>query len=312
MPTGGGEAVTPKPRAGQARGRRGWRRPSGRARARAARRAAAGRAARNAEAETRPKGAAGLRRHRRPPEQPPTLNRRLSSPPVKPAIAGGSQGGSGGRRGCAGVVEAERGIRARARGVRGKLPCRRGARHERSRAWERTARQGMCGRKGPGARTRGRRRHPGKLGGTPPRSPRGARAAEETSVSAQAPRLPRGSRWGRRTEPDRGKGGQGGNSPLPQEGLPDGSLRPEGQAGPTAARGEPSRPSPPAIRGRGRRRLAGGPSRLRPLSCGRGAAGWKGPVRRIRRSLPAPNSRAGWGGDPREGLHTCKGPAASG
>ena len=109
----------------------------------------------------------------------------------------------------------------------------------------------------------------------------------------------------RGTEPDRRKGGQGGNSPLPQEGLPDGSLRPEGQAGPTAARGEPSRPSPPAIRGRGRRRLAGGPSRLRPLSCGRGAAGWKGPVRRIRRSLPAPNSRAGWGGDPREGANTC-------
>ena len=181
----------------------------------------------------------------------------------------------------------------------------------------------MCGRKGPGARTRGRRRHPGKLGGIPPRSPPGARAAEETAYPP-APRLPRGSRWGRRREGARAarrrragrypaagplpggsrrrrdersptvEGGTGGKSPLPQEGLPDGSLRPEGQAGPTAARGEPSRPSPPAIRGRGRRRLAGGPSRLRPLSCGRGAAGWKGPVRRIRRiSRPRTAAPAG-------------------
>ena len=57
----------------------------------------------------------------------------------------------------------------------------------------------MCGRKGPGARTRGRRRHPRKLGGTPPRSPGGARAAEETAYPL-APRLPRGSRWGRWSE----------------------------------------------------------------------------------------------------------------
>ena len=57
----------------------------------------------------------------------------------------------------------------------------------------------MCGRKGPGARTRGRRRHPRKLGGTPPRSPRGARAAEETAYPLDL-RLPRGSRWGRRSE----------------------------------------------------------------------------------------------------------------
>ena len=155
VPTGGGEAATPKPRAGQARERRGRRRPGGRARARAARRAAAGRAARNAEAETRPKGAAGLRRHRRPPKQPPTLNRRLSSPPVKPAIAGGSQGGSGGRRGCAGGVEAERGIRARARGVRGHLPCRRAARNERSRAQERTARSRACAEEKAPVRERG-------------------------------------------------------------------------------------------------------------------------------------------------------------
>ena len=56
---GGGEAATPKPRAGQARERCGRRRPGGRARARAARRAAAGRAARNAEAVGRP-----LRRRR--------------------------------------------------------------------------------------------------------------------------------------------------------------------------------------------------------------------------------------------------------
>jgi len=54
----------------------------------------------------------------------------------------------------------------------------------------------MCGRKGPGARTRGRRRHPRKLGGTPPRSPGGARAAEETAYPL-ALRMPRGSRWGR-------------------------------------------------------------------------------------------------------------------
>lgn len=57
----------------------------------------------------------------------------------------------------------------------------------------------MCGRKGPGARTRGRRRHPRKLGGTPPRSPGGARAAEETAYPL-APRSPRGSRWGRWSE----------------------------------------------------------------------------------------------------------------
>ena len=57
----------------------------------------------------------------------------------------------------------------------------------------------MCGRKGPGARTRGRRRHPRKLGGTPPRSPGGARAAEVTAYPL-APRSPRGSRWGRWSE----------------------------------------------------------------------------------------------------------------
>ena len=46
---------------------------------------------------------------------------------------------------------------------------------------------------------RGRRRHRRKLGGTPPRSPAGARAAEETAYPL-ALRLPRGSRWGRRSE----------------------------------------------------------------------------------------------------------------
>ena len=148
------------PRAGQARERRGRRRPGGRARARAARRAAAGRAARNAEAETRPKGAAGLRRHRRPPKQPPTLNRRLSSPPVKPAIAGGSQGGSGGRRGCAGGVGAERGIRARARGVGGNLPGRCAAKRSAHRSAARSAAKGLRGKaqvreRGDGGGTRG-------------------------------------------------------------------------------------------------------------------------------------------------------------
>ena len=65
---------------------------------------------------------------------------------------------------------------------------------------QRTARIRACAETRPaGAARRGRRRHPRKLGGTPPRSPGGARAAEETAYPL-APRSPRGSRWGRWSE----------------------------------------------------------------------------------------------------------------
>ena len=125
-------------------------------------------------------------------------NRRLSSP-RKASLMRGVRGGSG-AAGGAGCRTGDQGIRARARGVRGNLP-------EPLRSEERAKLSmgthcpypGMCGRKGPGARTRGRRRHPRKLGGTPPRSPGGARAAEETAYPL-APRSPRGSRWGRWSE----------------------------------------------------------------------------------------------------------------
>ena len=149
----------------------------------------------------------------------------------------------------------------------------------------------MCGRKGPGARTRGRRRHPRKLGGTPPRSPGGARAAEETAYPL-APRSPRGSRWGRWSEgvltrpkpqaaryPRRSaarprkhartcQGGLGGCAPLAYR---------------LATRGTPSCPSPPAICGRGQRRLAGGPGHLRRYPAAWPAAGSAAPCRPAKR-----------------------------
>ncbi len=80
-----------------------------------------------------------------------------------------------------------------------------------------------------------------------------------------------------------------------------------GELPPSHTSGEPGAkpPIPARYRGRGRRRRAGGPTRLRPLSCGRGAAGWKGRNLRPLSRACGPNSRAGWGGDGREGAITC-------
>jgi hypothetical protein len=215
-------------------------------------------------------------------------------------VLGGRAAGGAARRGGRGLADC-RG--ARARGVRGNLsgqtrrpPCGRSPEQCDASATH-CPYPGMCGRKGPV-------RERGDGGGTPgssavfgrdrravPEPPRrlypGSEVAPRLALgrwsegvppsrAANRPAIPRAGRRYPRRRRRRGRGGMperrgdtGGNTPL--------SLYP------CRERGEPSRPSPPAIRGRGRRRLAGGPSHLRPLSCGRGPAGWKGPVRRIRR-----------------------------
>ena len=81
-----------------------------------------------------PKGAAGLRRHRLPPEYPPwpvirRWKRRVSSP-RKPALCGGFAGVRG-RRGEIGCGACEAGRMARARGVRGNFSGRCGGIPER-------------------------------------------------------------------------------------------------------------------------------------------------------------------------------------
>jgi hypothetical protein len=101
--------------------------------------------------------------------------------------------------------------------------------------------------------------------GVPP-----SRAANRPAILRAGRRYPRRRRRrGRGGMPERLEGERGGNSPRASTRV--------GSGGCQAA------PLRPLSCGRGRRRLAGGPSHLRPLSCGRGPAGWKGPVRRIRR-----------------------------
>ena len=178
----------------------------------------------------------------------------------------------------------------------------------------------MCGRKGPVARTRGRRRHPRKLGGTPPRSPGGARAAEETAYPL-APRSPRGSRWGRWSE---------GVLTRPK---PQAARYPAGCPPLSAAKcGEAEEACPNVSRGFGgmchpslqaKRRGGSQAAPLRPLSAGVGSAGEPGDpaisAAILRRGPPlaAPRPadqrsgrqgclrrcrRAGWGGGPRGAL----------
>ena len=155
----------------------------------------------------------------------------------------------------------------------------------------------MCGRKGPGARTRGRRRHPRKLGGTPPRSPGGARAAEETAYPL-ALRMPRGSRWGRwregvltRPKPQAARY-PAGCPPLSaarcgeaEEACPNVSRGCGGMCPPSLPscdEGEGKLPTP-AICGRGQRRLAGGPGHLRRYPAAWPAAGSAAPCRPAKR-----------------------------
>jgi len=181
----------------------------------------------------------------------------------------GVRGGSG-AAGGAGCRAGDQGIRARARGDRGNFP-------EPLRSKERAepymgthCPSGHVRKNGPGARTRGRRRHPRKLGGTPPRSPRGARAAEETAYPL-APRSPRGSRWGRRSE---------GVLTRPK---PQAARYPAGCPPLSAAKcGEAEEACPNVWRGNGGgtppeptvlRRGGSQAAHLRPLSAGVGSAG---------------------------------------
>ena len=180
------------------------------------------------------------------------------------------KGGSGGKGGGGSGETAGRGLAVMpgCAGARGQgkpsLPTRSEERAELGARLERTARKGHVRKQGPGARTRGRRRHRRKLRRMRRRSPAVCQSRRGDRI--RAPRLPRGSRWGRRregcrterrrragryrwtarcpaapaadaTDEARPSKGFRGKIPLPQEGLPDGSLRPEGQAGPTAARG---------------------------------------------------------------------------
>ena len=97
-----------------------------------------------------PCGAAGLRRRWHPPEHTAVFMAGGVSSPRKASLNRGVRGGSG----AAGVwqtITDERGIRARARGVRGNLPCQRAARNERSPEHGRNAlpEKGMCGGKAP-------------------------------------------------------------------------------------------------------------------------------------------------------------------
>ena len=222
---------------------------------------------------------------------------------MKPAIAGGSQGGSGGRRGCAGGVGAERGIRARARGVRGNLPCRRVARNERSRAQERTARSRACAEdkapvreRGDGAGTPGssavrrrdrrevpelpRRPYPGsevapRLALGPPEGGRsGGAAAASRPLSCGRPAARRLPPPPRRTRPDRQRGALG---VLPQAIRPQpacGSLRPKAGGRRPTTRGAKPRHLP-AIAGAGAESRGTRPSP--PLSSGVGRRGGRPP-----------------------------------
>ena len=89
----------------------------------------------------------GLGGTRSPQNSRRLQNRRLSSP-RKASLMWGVRGGSG-AAGGAGCRAGDQGIRARARGVRGSFPepLRSGAKL--AALLERTARQGMCGRKAP-------------------------------------------------------------------------------------------------------------------------------------------------------------------
>lgn len=135
------------------------------------------------------------------------------APPEKPAIAGGSPGGSGGRRGCAGGLRLNAASGRGREGFRGNLPCLCAARNERSPEHGRSAarQRRVCGRKAP-VRERGdgggtpgssavsRRDHRGR------RYP-GGKCQSRRGDRIRAPRLPRGSRWGRWRE---GVGRSGG------------------------------------------------------------------------------------------------------
>ena len=165
-----------------------------------------------------PQGAAGLRRHRHPPENTAVVIIGGVSSPRKASLSRGVRGGSG----AAGVWlpgAGERGIRARARGVRGNLTGHRAARNERSpeHGEAHCPYPGMCGSKAPvrergdgggtpgssAVRRRDRREVP-----EPPRRQPPPRVRAAKNACRLAPRLPRGSRWGRRRE-GRGQGSAG-------------------------------------------------------------------------------------------------------